>query len=111
MRAGASEILSLPIQAEEFKAALDRIAVQFVYSVKDTKVIAVAGVTGGSGATTVALNLAYEIADRHGLRCILADLSLRMGVVASHLNIEPGHTILDLLRDTGRVDTNLAQRP
>ncbi len=72
--------------------------------------IAVAGVTGGSGATTVALNLAYEIADRHSLRCVLVDLSLRMGVVASLLNIEPAYTINDLLRDSRRIDTNLAQQ-
>jgi pilus assembly protein CpaE len=110
MRAGASEIVSLPIQAEEFNTALDRIAVQFVYSARQTKVIAVAGANGGSGATTIALNLAYEIADRHDLRCVLVDLSLRMGVVASHLNIEPAHTIIDLLRDTRRIDTNLAQQ-
>ena len=110
MRAGASEILPLPIQVVEFKAALDRIAVQFYYSVRDTKVIAVAGVTGGSGATTIALNLAYEIADQNSLHCVLVDLSLRMGVVASHLNIEPAHTIIDLLRDTSRVDAAMARQ-
>jgi pilus assembly protein CpaE len=110
IQAGASQILSLPIQADEFKTALQRIAKQFVSTVKDNMVIAVAGVTGGTGATTVALNLAYEIANHLGLRCILADLSLRMGVVASHLNIKPIHTILDLLYDIRRVDTILAQQ-
>jgi len=110
MRAGASQVVSLPLQPDDFKAALDRIAIQFVYSARDTKVIAVAGATGGSGATTIAINLAFEIAHRHGLHCILVDLSLRLGVIASHLNIEPEHTIIDLLRDVSRVDTLLAQR-
>jgi Flp pilus assembly CpaE family ATPase len=110
MRAGASQIISLPIQSDDFKAALDRIALQFVYAARNAKVIAVAGATGGSGATTIALNLAYEIAERKDLRCVLVDLSLRMGVVASHLNIEPTHTIIDLLRDINRVDTFLTEQ-
>jgi pilus assembly protein CpaE len=110
MRAGASQILSMPILGDDLKAALDRIAVQYVYSVRDTKVIAVAGATGGSGATSIALNLAYEIADRHNIRCVLVDLSLRMGVVASHLNLEPTHTIIDLIRNINRVDAYLVQK-
>ena len=79
-------------------------------SVTDTKVIAVAGATGGSGATTIAINLAYEIACQRGLRCILVDLSLKLGVVASYLNLEPEHTIMDLLRDINRLDKRLTQR-
>ena len=110
MRAGATQIVPLPIRPHDFKAALDRIAVQVVYTLQDSKVIAVAGATGGSGATTIAINLAFEIAHQHGLRCILADLSLKMGVVACHLNIEPTHTIIDLLRDASRVDAVLAQK-
>ena len=110
MRTGASQVVSLPLQPDDFKAALDRIAIQFVYSARGTKVIAVAGATGGSGATTIAINLAFEIAHQHGLHCILVDLSLRLGVIASHLNIEPEHTIIDLLRDVSRLDTLLAQK-
>ncbi len=110
MRAGASQIVSFPLQTHDFKAVLDRIAIQFVYSVSESKVIAVAGATGGSGATTLAINFAFEIALQHSLRCILVDLSLRMGVVAHHLNIEPAHTILDLLRDISRLDTMLVQK-
>jgi pilus assembly protein CpaE len=110
MRAGASNILSVPIVSEDFKEALDRIAAQFVHSAQEAQVIAVAGATGGSGATTIALNLAHEIADRQKLRCILVDLSLRMGVITSHLNIEPTHSIIDLLRDTSRLDKFLAQQ-
>jgi pilus assembly protein CpaE len=110
MRAGASQILSLPIDPDDFQSALDRIAAQFVYSERSSNVIAVAGVTGGSGATTIALNLAYEIAYRHKLRCVLADLSLRIGVIAPHLNIQPTHSITDLLKDISRIDATLARK-
>ena len=110
MRAGASQIVSLPLQELDFKDALDRIAVQFVRAVKECKVIAVAGATGGCGATIIAINLAFEIAHTFGLHCVLVDLSLRIGAVACHLNIEPANTIVDLLRDIGRVDAHLVQQ-
>jgi pilus assembly protein CpaE len=110
MRAGATQIVSLPLQSHDFKEVLDRIAVQFVFTVKESKVIAVAGATGGSGATTLAINLAFEIAFQHSLRCVLVDLSLRMGVVACHLNLAPTNTIIDLLRDVTRVDPMLVQQ-
>jgi pilus assembly protein CpaE len=110
MRAGACQIVSLPLCPKDFKAALDRIALHYVYALRETKVIAVAGVTGGCGATTLAINLACEIAHLHKLRCVLVDLSLKMGVIATHLNLQPTSSILDLLRDVRRVDTVLLQR-
>jgi pilus assembly protein CpaE len=110
MRAGASQIVSLPLQPRDFKDVLDRIALQFAQARKESKVIAVAGATGGCGATIIAINLAFEIASQHGLRCVLADLSLRMGAVACHLNIEPTNTILDLIRDVSRVDAVLVEQ-
>ena len=108
MRMGASQIVGLPLHAEDFKTALDRLAMQFVYSSTDhSKVIAVAGVTGGCGATSLAINLGQEISHLWNKRCILVDLSLKLGAVASHLNIEPPHSINDLLGDVGRVDETL----
>lgn len=109
MRAGATQIVPLPLHPEDFKAALDRIATQFIFAAKDAPTIAIAGATGGCGATTLAVNLAYEIAHQRNLRCILVDLSLKMGKVATYLNLEPRHTIIDLLRDASRVDTLLLQ--
>jgi pilus assembly protein CpaE len=110
MRAGASQIISLPLCPRDFKAALDRVAVQYVYSARGSDLIAVAGATGGCGATTLGINLAFEAAHLHGLRCVLVDLSLKMGVIASHLNLRPTASILDLLRDSRRVDALLLQR-
>jgi len=110
IRAGASHIVTLPFEPDDFKEVLDRIAAQFVDVLKKSKAIAVAGATGGTGATTIAINLTSEIADHLHLRCILVDLSVRMGVVAPHLNIEPTHSILDLLRDIHRVDAAVVEK-
>src|SRR5712692_7849016 len=62
MRAGAAQVVPLPLQPDDFQAALDCIPVQFSQTSNQTRVIAVSGVTGGCGSTTIALNLAYEIA-------------------------------------------------
>ncbi len=108
MRMGASQIVGLPLHSEDFKTALERLAIQFVYSSTDhSKVIAVAGVTGGCGTTSLAINLGQEITHLWNKKCIIVDLSLKLGAVASHLNIEPPHSINDLLCDVKRVDETL----
>src|SRR5262249_45631394 len=56
MRMGASQVVTLPLQADDFKLALDCISNQFGAPAAN-QVIAVAGVTGGCGATTLAINL------------------------------------------------------
>jgi pilus assembly protein CpaE len=105
MRAGALQVVPLPLRREDFGAALDCIAVQFGMARGRAKTIAVAGATGGCGTTTIALNLAYELAYRKQLNCILMELSLRMGVLASHLDVQPRYTTSDLLFDLNKVDS------
>jgi pilus assembly protein CpaE len=92
-----------------FKSALDCIAVQQGPGTAST-LIAVSGVTGGCGATTLAINLAYEIAYGHQVGTVLLDLSLRMGMLASYLNVEPRHSTSDLLRDSDRLDVYMVQQ-
>src|SRR6266852_7995925 len=92
-----TRIASLPLQSDNFKAALDSLAQPCRRPAPDHPVLAVCGVTGGSGATTLALNLAYGLASQHHLRCLLVDLSFQMGMLATNLNIEPPFTIRDVL--------------
>jgi pilus assembly protein CpaE len=108
VQTGASQIVGLPVHSQDFKTALDRLGAQFVNAPDDrTKVIAVAGVTGGCGATSLAINLGQEISFLWNKRCILVDLSLKLGAVAPHLNIETAHSINDLLGDMTRIDETL----
>jgi pilus assembly protein CpaE len=109
MRMGASQIVTLPWQAEDFKQALDCIANQHGHPVNN-QVIAVAGVTGGCGATTIAINVAFELAYMHAVRVILAELSLQVGKLPLYLNVEPRYTTHDLLRDIHRLDLYFMQQ-
>lgn len=95
MREGAVQVVLLPLQTEDFQAALNRIAQQHGPSTA-TRVFAVSGINGGCGATTVAINLAYEMAHLHHHRCILAELSPQMGALATYLDVRPQFTIRDL---------------
>jgi pilus assembly protein CpaE len=110
MRMGASQVVTLPLQADDFKLALDCISNQFGAPAAN-QVIAVAGVTGGCGATTLAINLAFEVAQSHSnLRVVLAELSLPMGKLPLYLNVEPRYTTVDLLKDIHRIDLYFMQQ-
>jgi pilus assembly protein CpaE len=109
MRMGASQVVMLPLQAEDFKQALDCISAQFG-SPMGNRVIAFAGSTGGCGATTIAINVAFEIAQQKPIRVILAELSLQVGKLPLYLNVEPRFTTHDLLKEVHRLDLYFMQQ-
>lgn len=96
-RAGASQILPLPFLREDFDKALDRLLLQFGLRESPCRVIAISGVTEGCGATSLAVSLAAELAAAGQVPCVLTELSLGIGRLASHLNLKPGVTTRDLL--------------
>ncbi len=61
--------------------------------------IAVFSPKGGVGTTTVATNLALIAAERHPNQTLVLDLDLSFGQVASHLNLTPKQTVVELARD------------
>jgi pilus assembly protein CpaE len=109
-RAGAVQVLSLPLDPVDFHRALGVIQAQFDKGGLDKQVIGVTSVAGGSGATTIAVNLAYEIGEQLSRSTILAELTLQMGSVASMLNLEPRFTLPHLLREIHRVDDFLLEK-
>src|SRR5258708_16790888 len=72
--------------------------------------MAVCGVTGGWGATTVAINLANEIAYLHKRRTVLVELALQKGVLATYLNVEPTDEVPDLLNANIKLDLSVVQQ-
>lgn len=110
MRAGASQVVMLPLVTEDFQAALSRLAQQFGQVQGESTLIAVSGVSEGCGATTIGLKLAREIAQVHQKPCILVELSFQMGRLACSLNVEPHFTTADLLGDIDRLDLEAIRR-
>jgi pilus assembly protein CpaE len=109
MRSGASQVVPLPIQPHDFKAAMDCVALQYGHGITRNNAICVTGVTGGCGATTLAVNLANEIAAQHDRHVILTELSMQIGKLAAYLDLNPHHTTSDLLKDGERIDPQMVQ--
>ncbi len=104
-------ILRLPLEAEEVKLALRCIkaAHSALLPISARRVFAVSGVSGGCGATTIAVNLAYEIASQFGLSCILLDLA-RGGIASVCLNVEAKYSIADLVVDMRSADPQMVEK-
>ncbi|OAI49704.1 hypothetical protein AYO44_18285 [Planctomycetaceae bacterium SCGC AG-212-F19] len=96
MRAGACQVVMFPLKTDEFRQALETALLQFGNNARRTHVIAVSGVSEGCGASTIALNLAFEMAQRDDKKCVLLELAQRMGRLAGYFGVEPALTINDL---------------
>ncbi len=73
------------------------------------KVVAVAGVRGGAGATTLAINLAHRLA-AEGRRVALVDLDLSGGTVALGLDLKPAAALREALEAPERLDDLFLER-
>jgi pilus assembly protein CpaE len=110
MRCGATQVVLLPLTATDFHAAMERIGAQFGYAAQAGTVIAVVGATGGCGATTVALNLAAEIAHLRNQKTLLIELSNKMGMLPVYLDVNPRYTSHDLMRQIEQVDASTLEK-
>lgn len=107
MQLGAREFLPKPFTSRSLSLAfgryLDQKQRQKVEKVRG-KIYAVTSAKGGSGATSVATNLAVAVARTPGTRVALVDLNSPVGDVAAYLNLKPQFSITDALATAGRLD-------
>ena len=111
MRAGTDEFLEYPIQEEELAGALQRLyRKKGIVEEQPGRVSAIFSAKGGVGSTTVACNLAANVARAIGdesASCIL-DLNSLFGTVALVMDIrEFAHSVVDACRDADRLDAAL----
>ncbi|WP_282608119.1 P-loop NTPase [Pelagibius sp. Alg239-R121] len=67
--------------------------------------IVVVGSRGGCGASTVAVNLAWSMAERKQKRTALIDLDLEFGTIALSLDLEPTRGLREALENPSRIDS------
>jgi pilus assembly protein CpaE len=70
------------------------------------KLVSLLGASGGSGTSTLAVNLAAVLAGDHQ-RCALVDLKPAVGDLAALLDLKPTHTLADLCLNAGRMDRSM----
>ncbi len=115
MRNGAREFLNMPLQLDDFIAALDRIRITLggsagEGSVRVGKIITVAGVGGGVGSTALVVNMAASLAQDPANSPVIIDLDLTLGDADVWLDIIPEYTIRDVSENISRLDYGLLKR-
>jgi pilus assembly protein CpaE len=116
IRAGSREFLAQPLKLDDFLAALDRIRYQSQARSGETpqnrscRVITIAGVSGGIGCTSLAINLGCCLAQQPGRSVAVIDLDLALGDADVWLDIIPDYTIQDVADNISRLDYSLLKR-
>ena len=108
MRAGAREFIERPTTTTDLLEAFVRItAAQRKAGKQESrgKIFTVVNAKGGSGATTIAVNLALALQSAHG-GVALVDIA-PLGHAALHLNLKPVFVVADAIRNLHRLDSSL----
>ena len=111
MRAGAQDFLRRPISSKDLGQFLDRPhpAVLQAQSAAATTIAFISN-KGGVGKSTLAVNAATRLAQKHPGDVLLIDASLQMGVCAPMLNLRPETSLLDAIRERQRLDSTLIRQ-
>ncbi len=113
VQAGVSEYIVKPATPQLLTKALcsqPAKADQRPISRKLAKMVAIVGARGGVGATTVAIHLAWYLADRQKRRTLLLDLNLQNGDCALALNLRPTPGLREALANPLRIDGVFLER-
>jgi pilus assembly protein CpaE len=110
MRSGAREFIERPTTTTDLLEAFVRLTTaqrRVRQEGPRGKVFSVLNAKGGSGATTVAVNLALALQSAHG-QTALVDLA-PLGHAALHLNLKAVFTVADATRNLHRMDASLLE--
>jgi pilus assembly protein CpaE len=116
MRAGVRDVLDPDAPDEDFAKALAWAREQAIRKAPAPspeperrhgggRIIVVASPKGGVGKTTIAVNMAVELARIAPSQVVVVDLDLRFGDVATMLDLKPDHSIADVFASRGGLDT------
>jgi pilus assembly protein CpaE len=110
LRTGLREFLTKPIDVSALSEAIERVASTKVDTVSRGRLITVTGAAGGTGATTLATNLAVELAQLAEGRVTVVDLDYRCGQVATFLDIDATYSLADLAQAAEHVEQQMIER-
>ena len=99
MRSGCNQYVRWPIDPNDLKEALQQINVQSAPRFSGSRRVCVMGASGGAGATTVACNLAIELASLIGRECGLVDLNVELGDVGCLFDTQPIYSLADVCKE------------
>jgi len=121
LKLGAEEFVPYPLPDGALHEAIERMrAPEPVFDAqhggtklaggdRDGVILAVHGLAGGVGATTFAVNLAWELANidkNDPVKVCIIDLDLQGGSVATYLDLPRREAVFELLTDTENLDND-----
>ena len=117
IRAGAHDVVPLPLNIEDLEASLAPVADELsnrhsAVGTAKAKVVSVIKSVGGVGATAMVSQLAIRFAANeaaHGRGACLIDLDVQFGDVAFQLGLQPKLSLADLLEAGARLDGSLVR--
>ncbi len=123
LRQGADEFIPYPLPEQELQAAIDRLsapapepeAVTNPHQLKsgtrrEGAVIVCHGLAGGTGSTTLAVNLAWELAQLSKSkepRVCLLDFDMQQGSVSTYLDLPRREVVMEMLSETDNLDAEI----
>ena len=109
IRAGCDQYVCKPIESEDLAAAVLRIASKRFATQAKSLCVCVTGASGGSGATSIASNLAMEIGQATERPVALVDLDFQFGDIAVNYDLEPKYTMHDAASMGGDLDRSVLE--
>lgn len=109
LRSGADDYVDVEELDGELQAVLARWREERAQHEQIGRLIAVLAPSGGSGSSTVAVNVAAVLAKEHKAS-VLMDLKLQAGDTAALMDLKPSYTLADLCQNVDRMDAVLFER-
>jgi pilus assembly protein CpaE len=108
MQTGVRRVVVKQTMATELRGVLDRLtASDSAVSGPRGDIITLLSASGGCGSTTIAVNLAEEIALKQNHPTLLCDLDCAYGAAAGYLGVHPHYAADHLLNSNGLIDAQL----
>jgi len=111
IKTGAKEFFTLPLKEEEVKQALKKFKKKKKRANRKNspeigQIITVVGSKGGIGTTTVAVNLAVNLARKKSVKSVaLIDMNMMFGEIPLFLEIKPGYHWGEIIKNISRLDS------
>lgn len=114
IRAGAAEYLPRPFLVEDTEQAFRRVRRRLgnarqEESASRGQIVTVFSPKGGTGVTTLAVNLAVSLQEMTRESTIVLDLATELGTSALALGLQPRYSYLDVIQNFHRMDEELFQ--
>ncbi|USD61777.1 AAA family ATPase [Vibrio sp. SCSIO 43140] len=97
LRVGASDFLSEGSKLEAIMPLLKSVAEERFMTKEMGELYSFINTKGGNGATTLAINLAVELANLYPNQVLLLDTDTQFGLVSEYMDLRPKYTLLDVI--------------